>query len=124
MISSVAAVPTVPHQEKAPRELLHSGNSGFIVHRVGQSKYGFHSEALQFSWALMDYMNSKVGEYVTTLAYEEVFGRRGKLHWLVHMKSPNDYSRLLKMVDHDNSFRRVVDEDRLPSSGGGGWEKV
>ena len=124
MTTSATVVPAVPDQEKAPRELLHSGNSGFIVHRVGQSKYGFHSEALEFSSALMNYMNSKVGEYVTTLAYEEVFGRRGNLHWLVHMKSPNDYSRLLKMVDHDNSFRKVVEEDRLPSRGGGNWERL
>jgi uncharacterized protein DUF6039 len=125
MTASTTIVPTVADQEKSRRELLHSGNSGFMVHRVGQSKYGFHSEALQFSWALMDYMNSKVGEYVTTRGYEEIFGTRGNLHWLVHMKSPSDYSRLLKMVDHDNSFRKVVDEDRLPASGGGGsWEKV
>ena len=124
MTASATVVPTIPDQEKTPRELLHSGNSGFIVHRVGQTKYGLHSEALAFSWALMDYMNSKVGEYVTTRGYEEIFGRRGNLHWLVHMKSPNDYSRLLKMVDHDNSFRKVVEEDRLPSRGGGSWERL
>lgn len=124
MTASATVLPTATAPEKAPGELLHSGNSGFIVHRVGQSKYGLHSEALQFSWALMDYMNSKVGEYVTTRAYEEVLGIRGNLHWLVHMKSPNDYSRLLKMVDHDNSFRKVVEEDRLPSRGGGSWDRL
>lgn len=124
MTASATAVPSAPDQEKAQPELLHSGNSGFIVHRVGQSKYGFHAEAIKFSWALMDYMNSKVGKYVTTRGYEEIFGTRGNLHWLVHMKSPSDYSRLLKMVDHDNSFRKVVDEDRLPASGGGSWERL
>lgn len=124
MTASATVVPTVPAQDKAPRELLHSGNSGFIVHRVGQSKYGFHSEAREFAWALMDYTNRTVGEYVTTRTYEEIFGRQGNLHWLVHMKSPNDYGRLLKMVDHDNSFRKVAEEDRLPSRGGGSWEKL
>src|SRR5271167_3829456 len=71
MTASAAVVPTVPVEDKAPRELLHSGNSGFIVHRVGQSNYGFHSEAREFAWALREYTNRTVGEYVTTRTYEE-----------------------------------------------------
>ena len=124
MTASRTVFPTSSAQDQTSREWLHSGNSGLIIHRVGQTRYGFHSEAREFAWALRDYTNRAVGEYVTTLTYEEIFGTQGHLHWLIHMKSPNDFGRILKMVDHDNTFREVAETDRLPSQGGGSWERL
>jgi hypothetical protein len=56
--------------------------------------------------------------------YEELLGTYNRLHWILHMRQPNDYARLLDMVDHDAKWREIADMDRLPARGGGGWERL
>lgn len=58
-----------------------------------------------FSRDLIGYMNDKQGGTITTFFYEEIFGVRDRVHWLVHLKAPNDYSRSLDTVDDDEEFR-------------------
>jgi hypothetical protein len=41
------------------------------------------------------------------------------------MKAPNDYARLLDMVEHDKKYLDIATSDRLPeASGGGNWERM
>ncbi|MBO3744817.1 hypothetical protein J5X84_01965 [Streptosporangiaceae bacterium NEAU-GS5] len=108
----------------APERLLHSGNSGLIIHRVGMLEYGMAREGRDFSVELIDYMNRAQAGVASTFLYEEVLGVRDRLHWLVHMKSPELYSRLIEMVDHDADFQDISQRDRLPKKGGGNWEKM
>jgi hypothetical protein len=113
------------HQTSLPSErLLHSGNCGLIIHRVGMLEYGMAREGRDFSVDLIEYMNRTQAGVATTFLYEEVLGVRDRLHWLVHMKSPELYSRLLEMVDHDADFQDISRKDRLPQKGGGNWEKM
>ncbi len=103
---------------------LNSGSCGLTLHRQGQLNYGFAKEGRAFSRDLIGYMNSKQGGTITTFFYEEVFGVRDRVHWLVHLKAPNDYSRLLDMVDDDEEFRDISLVDRLPEKGHGNWERM
>lgn len=112
-------------QSSLPLErVLHSTNSGFILHRVGQMAYEFAAEGRRFSVDLLRYINESQEGVATSFAYEEVFGARDVMHWFIHLKSPQDYRILLNMVDHDLEFRRISDEDRLPHKGGGNWDRM
>jgi hypothetical protein len=113
------------HQTSLPAdELLHSGNAGIIIHRVGMLEYDMAREGRDFSVDLLGYMNRAQAGVATTFCYEEIFGIRDRLHWLVHLKRPDEYRRLLKMVDHDADFQDISLNDRLPKKGGGNWEKM
>ncbi|WP_434739714.1 DUF6039 family protein [Micromonospora sp. SH-82] len=116
---------TALQQSALPLErVLHSTNSGFILHRVGQLAYEFSAEGRRFSVDLLRYINESQEGVATSFAFEETFGRRDRMHWFIHLKSPNDYGILLNMVDHDLEFRRISDEDRLPTKGGGNWDRM
>ncbi|MGW4463797.1 DUF6039 family protein [Micromonospora sp. NPDC004704] len=119
----------VPHralnQSSLPLErVLHSLNSGFILHRVGQLAYEFAAEGRRFSVDLLQYINTSQEGVATSFAFEETFGARDRMHWFIHLKSPQDYRILLNMVDRDLEFRRISDEDRLPHKGGGNWDRM
>lgn len=105
-------------------ELLHSANSGMIIHRRGQLDYEFAAEGRSFSVDLLSYVNQAQAGVATTFCYEEVFGTRERLNWFIHMKTPNDYQKLLEMVDHDREFQSISDVDRLPEKGHGNWDKM
>ncbi|SCE73351.1 hypothetical protein GA0070562_2103 [Micromonospora tulbaghiae] len=108
----------------APDEILHSGNAGLIIHRVGQVAYEFRDEAREFARSLQQHNNQVLHPYATAFVYEEVFGRQERLHWLIHMRAPNDYGRLLEMVEHDSDFKEIAQGDRLTDRGGGNWERM
>lgn len=119
------AVARAMHQTSLAREqLLHSGNAGMIVYRVGQLEYEFAREGRGFSVDLLKYVNENQVGVATTFAYEEVFGTRDRMHWLIHMRSPNEYGKLLEMVDHDEEFQDISIVDRLPERGHGNWERM
>jgi hypothetical protein len=108
-----------------PDMLLHSGNAGMIIHRVGMLTYAMAREGRDFSVDLLGYMNQAQAGAATTFCYEEVFGVRDRLHWLVHLKTPDAYGKLLEMVDHDADYQDISVGDRLPEDeGGGNWEKM
>lgn len=118
-------VPTAQQQTTlAPADVIHSGNAGLIIYRVGLLHYEFAQEGRGFSVDLLDYMNSRQAGVATTFCYEELFGVRDRLHWFVHMKYPNDYRKLLDMVDHDDELRDITMVDRLPEKGHGNWERI
>jgi hypothetical protein len=104
--------------------VLNSANAGFIVYRTGQLEYDFVAEGVKFSADLVNYLNQAQGDTISTYLFTEAFGARHRLHWLVHLKSPHDYQRLLKMVDTDQSYQDISTKDRLPARGGGNWERM
>ncbi|GAA0933730.1 DUF6039 family protein [Virgisporangium aurantiacum] len=126
MTTDVGAAPRLAHlQSSVPLDrVLHTGNAGFIVHRSGLIKYEFRAEGLQFGRQLVELINAGDVGYVSVFLYEEVIGVHNRLHWILHLKQPNDYGRLLDKVDHDAKWREITDLDRLPTKGGGGWERI
>lgn len=125
--SSGSDRPIVQAQQQtglAPEQLLHSGNAGMIIYRVGQLEYEYAREGRAYSVDLLKYVNDNQVGVATTFAYEEVFGVRDRMHWLIHMRSPNEYGKLLEMVDHDEKFQDISVVDRLPEKGHGNWEKM
>lgn len=108
----------------AAADALHSANAGFVVHRTGQLEYGFAREGRDFAAELVGYLNRAQAGTISTFLFEEAFGARDRLHWLVHMRSPHDYQRLLDMVDHDRAYQDISELDRLPHKGGGNWERM
>ncbi len=107
-----------------PEKILHSGNAGLIIYRVGQLHYEFAQEGRGFSVDLLSYMNERQAGVATTFAYEEQFGVRDRMHWFVHIKRPDDYRKLLDMVDHDETLQDITMVDRLPQKGHGNWERI
>ncbi|GGP51583.1 DUF6039 family protein [Saccharothrix coeruleofusca] len=108
----------------APDRLLHTGNAGFVIYRQGRFNYEFAEEGRGFSVDLLRYMNDKQAGVASTYCYEEVFGVRDRLHWLIHLRSPNEYRKLLDMVDHDKRVQQINTVDRLPEKGHGNWERI
>ncbi|MER7234246.1 DUF6039 family protein [Streptomyces olivaceus] len=105
-------------------ELLHSGNSGLVIHRAGQLRHEFRDEGRAFASDLVSYLNKPVAGVATVLVFEEILGNVDRLHWLIHMKMPNDYRRFLHVADHDDSFKEITESDRLPERDGGNWERM
>jgi Family of unknown function (DUF6039) len=105
-------------------ELLHSGNAGLVVHRVGDFRYEFAEEGYGFSVDLLDHLNSTQVGVATTFCYEEAFGVRERVHWLAHLRSLDEYKKLIHAVDHDPDLQQISLVDRLPEKGHGNWERI
>jgi hypothetical protein len=116
--------PPARAQVDPDKPIIHSLSAGLIIHRVGQVAYDFTHEARGFARELQGYMNARLSAEATTFVYQEILGQHGRMHWLVHMKTPSDYGRLLQMVDHDKVFQEIYQRDRLPERGGGNWERI
>lgn len=106
------------------RAALNTGTAGLLVHRKGQLEYGFARDGRSFARDLVGHMNGRVGETILTSFHDEVLGVRDQVHWLVHLRAPNDYRLLLDMVDDDTEFRDITLADRLPEKGHGNWERM
>lgn len=78
-----------------PGSILHSANAGLIVERTAQIRGGAGAEAREASRRMTEHINAKYAGTATVFAFEESFGRRDRLHWLLHMRSLDDYVTLL-----------------------------
>jgi hypothetical protein len=123
---AVYVVPSAQQQTSlAPREILHSANSGVIVERTGQLRAEFRNEGRQFARELSEYLNTKYVGICTVFVYEETFGTKDKLHWLLHMKSLDAYETLVRMGSTDEGWREVMFRNRIPDErGGGSWDRM
>jgi len=103
---------------------LNSATAGFLIHRSALLQYQYYEEGLQFSRELVAMLNAAQGEHCQTALFEERFGVMGRVHWFVALRNPNDYKRLLDMIDHDEKWRQWAAMDRLPTRGGGAWDRI
>ena len=106
------------------REPVTSARSGFIVHRTASLAYPYFEEGLAFSRELVAMLNKAQEGYCSTTLYREVFGEACRLHWLVMLRTPHDYKRLLDLVDNSAKWREWAAMDRLPDKGHGAWDKI
>lgn len=123
--NDATSFPPAQRQIQTPVEqTLHSANCGLLIHRVGQIRYEFRAEAREFARALQTHSNRALHPHATVLLFEELFGDKDRFHWLVHMKTPNEYAGFIRASDHDPGTRQVVEENRLADKGGGNWERM
>lgn len=124
--SSPFRLPLAHQQTSVPLSaLLHSGNSGVIVERVGQLRAEFRSEGRRFARELADYINRTYTGVASVFLYEETFGTEDRLHWLIHLESFDSYEKLVAMGSQDEGWRDIVMRNHIPAErGGGSWERM
>src|SRR5213595_4140447 len=92
-----SVVPPAEQQTSlAVEQLLNSANAGVIVHRVGQIKNGFRSEGRQFARELAEHINTSQVGVASVYVYEETFGIKDKIHWLIHLRSLDAYEPMVR----------------------------
>jgi hypothetical protein len=125
-VTQLSRLPTAEAQSKlSPERLLNSATAGVIVERVGQLRNGLRSEGRQFAREVGDYINRKFEGIATVFLYEETFGTKDRIHWLIHMRSLTDYEALVRMGTNDDEFRSIISGNQVPAEkGGGGWDKM
>lgn len=119
-------MPTAQHQTALEfDEILHSGNAGMLVERVGQVRNEHRSEARQFARELAEYISMKQVGVATVFVFEETFGVKDRLHWFIHLKSIDHYETLVQMGDSDEQYRATFAKNWIPQeSGGGTWARM
>ncbi|MEU1868582.1 DUF6039 family protein [Streptomyces sp. NPDC048376] len=120
------STPVAQQQTSLPvADILHSANAGVVVERVGQLRAEFRSEGRQFARELSEYLNTQYVGVATTFVYEETFGTKDTLHWLLHMRSLEAYETLVSMGSRDEGWREVMFRNRIPEErGGGSWDRM
>ncbi|WP_432064516.1 DUF6039 family protein [Streptomyces sp. C10-9-1] len=115
-------IPPALHQSSVPAEkLLHSANSGMIVERTAQVRGKYHSESRKFARATADYITRTQPGVASVFVYEETFGTKDMVHWLIHLHSMDDYESLVRMGTEDEEYRALFGRDWIPAGRGGGW---
>ncbi|MEU6426888.1 DUF6039 family protein [Microbispora sp. NPDC046973] len=102
-------VPPALHQtSQSPDRVLHSGNAGVIVERVAQIRGGQGGAARRAAREIAEHINAKHAGTATVFVYEETFGVKNRLHWLLHFTSYADYGALLAMGGPGGDIRGGV----------------
>jgi len=112
----------------APQDLLHSGNAGVVVAKVGQARSEYRTEARVFARELAKHVNTRQAGNASAFVYEESFGTEDRLHWLIHLRSLDSYYSMIEMGDQDRAYRASLQAERVPAepSGGGkgAWDRL
>lgn len=117
--------PAFTQTSVAKDKLLTSTSAGLIVHRKGTVKGEFRSEGRIFARELAEYITtSKVG-VASVFVYEETFGAKDVIHWLLNISDLGAYDTMVKMGDSDPAFREVFFKERISKEKGGGtWDRM
>lgn len=73
---------------------LNTATAGVLIHRTAQIRSGLGKEAREASRGAVDYLNGRYPGVAAVAAYEEAFGTRDKLHWIMSMRSLTDFAAL------------------------------
>ncbi|GAB3555679.1 hypothetical protein J2S53_003488 [Actinopolyspora lacussalsi] len=124
--SSEFTIPVAKYQTSLDEaDILHSANCGVIVERVGLLKAEYRSEGRVFARELAEYINVNYAGTASVFVYEETFGTKDVVHWLIHVKSLAEYEYLVGMGSADEGFREIFTRERIPSEKGGGtWDRM
>ncbi|MFD8624204.1 DUF6039 family protein [Streptomyces hygroscopicus] len=124
--ASDPVIPPAQYQTSVSAEkLLHSANSGMIVERTAQVRSEFHSESRRFARELAEYINTRYQEIAGVFVYEETFGTKDLVHWLIHLESMDQYETLVRMGSLDEGYRELFGRQWIADEkGGGGWHRM
>ncbi|MFD5026620.1 DUF6039 family protein [Streptomyces sp. NPDC058373] len=60
--------------------------------------------------------------HVTSFLYEETFGKQDRIHWLIHLRTLNDYAKVTELSRTDAGYQDLFAKQRVPDyKGGGAW---
>jgi hypothetical protein len=104
-------VPPAQHQTALPpADTLHSANARVVVERVAQVRAGHRAEALAFARELAERVNTEqVGE-AGMFVYEEPFGTKDRLHFLLHLRSLESYYPMVRFDEDADVWNRLFAE--------------
>ncbi|MYW19035.1 hypothetical protein GT039_26525 [Streptomyces sp. SID2955] len=98
-------------------EQLHTVNARVVVARVAQIRAGLRAEAVAFARAearrLSEELTGTAGVYV----YEETFGTKDRLHFLIHLESLGSYYELVRRADESKQGQGPDEWNRLFTPG-------
>jgi hypothetical protein len=119
-------VPSAQNQTAIPYEkILHSANAGLIVHRTAIVKAEFRSEGRTFARDLAEYITAKQIGVASVFVYEETFGTKDIIHWILHISNLEAYSTMVQMGNSDPGFREIFFKQRIsPEKGSGTWDRM
>lgn len=119
-------VPSACNQTNIPYEkILHSTNSGLLVHRTAIVKSEFRSEGRVFARELAEYITTTQVGVASVFVYEETFGTKDVIHWILHITNLEMYSTMVQMGNSDPGFRDIFFKERIDSKKGGGtWDRM
>lgn len=119
-------IPTAQMQTDVPYDqLLHSANAGLVVERTGIVKAEYRSEGRIFARDLAQYITSSQVGVCSVYVYEETFGTKDVIHWVLHLPSLEVYEQMVQMGNSDPGFREIFFKQRIaPEKGGGTWDKI
>ena len=123
MTNPSPVIPPAEHQTSVPAaDLLNSGNAGVIVERTAQLKNGFHAEGRKFARMMAEMVTAKQVGVASVYVYEETFGTKDKLHWLIHLKSLDAYEAMVHMGTAAEEYRENV--AKPGPAEGAAWEQM
>lgn len=119
-------IPSAQHQTALPYDkILHSTNAGVIVHRRAIVKAEFRSEGRVFARDLGEYLTKTQEGIASVFVYEETFGTKDVIHWLMHIKDLDEYTTMVRMGNSDAGFRNIFFKERIDEKKGGGtWDRM
>ncbi|NUR60587.1 MAG: hypothetical protein HOV87_18280 [Catenulispora sp.] len=103
-----------------PEVQLNTATAPYVVHRAVQARHGFRNEARAFAFAWQNRVNELFAGSVTCYLYEETFGRMDQLHWLIHLRSLEDWLRIERLADHDAQYAELFTRQWIRAGRGGG----
>ena len=119
-------VPPARHQaELPPDELLHSGNAGVVVQKVGQLRSEYRNEGRMFAREMAKHVNGRQRGNASAFVYEETFGVEDRLHFLIHLRTLDTYYAMVEMGDQDRAYRASVVQERVQTdTGAAAWDRL
>jgi len=119
-------VPSAQHQTSgSPADLLDTSTAGVVVERVAQVRAEFRNEARVFSRELAEHINKSQAGTATVFVYEETFGTKDRIHFLIQLKSLASYYPMVLMGDQDAAYRESIARGRVQEDkGGGAWDRL
>ncbi len=103
-------------------DLFNTSNAGVVVERVGQVRAEFRNEARVFARELAEHINKRQIGVSSVFVYEETFGVKDRIHFLIHLKSLASYYPMVQMGDEDSAYRASIAKERV--DGGGAWDRL
>ncbi|PWE10550.1 hypothetical protein DD630_30675 [Streptomyces sp. BSE7F] len=95
MEDALPTTTTAQHQVRTPPDkTLDTASAEVVLWRTAQIRAGHGPRARAATRALTESFNEQHEGVATALSYEDAFGTRGRLHWLVHLRSMSDYTAL------------------------------
>lgn len=119
-------VPPAQRQSSIPPEnQINSGTAGVIVERTAQLKNEYRSAGRKFARMIAEYINTKQVGLASVYVYEETFGTKDKVHWLIHLSSLEVYEKLVQMGTQSEEYRSTLNEPHIsPEADDSGWDKI